>query len=244
MDLDFPYKIFSLGDSAATVDLGNLVDPRLNQKALAIQRWLLQHPFEGLRDVWVAYSSVTVVYDPVEVKKCYNPEKTVFSYISTLLHRACSESTDQNTGTGRTIRIPVCYDDEHAMDLQALAIKKQLDPETIIAIHTSRNYRVYMIGFLPGFSYMAEVDERLVIPRKSQPVTVMPGSVGITGSQTGIYPVQCPGGWYIIGRTPYRMFNQRSETPVLLQAGDEVQFYRIGKSEFDKIDRQQNLSAI
>lgn len=233
-----------MGDSAITLDLGNLVNPRLNQQALGIQRYLLQHPFEGLKDVWVAYSSVTVVYDPIEVKRCYNPEKTVFSYISTLLQKAFSESTDHNSDTGRNIRIPVCYDDEYAMDLQALAEKKQLDPETIIELHTSRSYRVYMIGFLPGFSYMAEVDDRLVIPRKSQPVTVMPGSVGITGSQTGIYPVQCPGGWYIIGRTPYRLFNQKAESPVLLEAGDEVTFYRIGKSEFEAIDRQQNLSAI
>lgn len=242
--MDSPYKIFSLGDSAITIDLGNLVSPRLNERALGIQRYLLDRPFTGLKDVWVAYSSVTVVYDPVEVKRCYNPEKTVYSYISTLLHQACSESTDQHSDTGRKIRIPVCYDDEHAMDLQALAEKKQLDPETIIDLHTSKSYRVYMIGFLPGFSYMAEVDERLVIPRKSQPVTVMPGSVGITGSQTGIYPVQCPGGWYIIGQTPYRMFNKQASKPVLLQAGDEVVFYRIGKSEYSEIDRQQNLSAI
>jgi inhibitor of KinA len=101
-----------------------------------------------------------------------------------------------------------------------------------------------MIGFLPGFSYMAEVDDRLVIPRKSQPVNVMAGSVGITGSQTGIYPVQCPGGWFIIGRTPYRIFNQQAEKPVLLQAGDEVEFYSITKPEFEAISRQQNLSSI
>src|SRR5688572_4206556 len=134
----------------------------LNQKALAIQQRLLQQPFTGLKDVWVAYSSVTVVYDPVEVKKTYNPEKTVFSYISNLLQKASSESTDQNPASGKKVRIPVCYEEGYAMDLQALAEQKQLDPETIIELHTSRNYRVYMIGFLPGFTYMAEVDERLV----------------------------------------------------------------------------------
>jgi inhibitor of KinA len=236
--LEIPSKIFSLGDSAITLELGNEISMGLNQKALAIQQRLQQQPFAGLKDVWVAYSSVTVVYDPVEVKKTYNPEKTVFSYISNLLQKARSESTDHDPGSGKKVRIPVCYEEGYAMDLHTLAEKKQLDPETIIELHTSRNYRVYMIGFLPGFTYMAEVDERLMIPRKPQPVTVMAGSVGITGSQTGIYPVQCPGGWYIIGRTPYRLFDQQAEKPVLLEAGDEVEFYRIGRQEFEAISRQ------
>jgi len=242
--LETPFKIFSLGDCAITLELGIRISRELNQEALAIQQRLLMEPFAGLKDVWVAFSSVTVVYDPVEVKKTYNPEKTVFSYIRDLLQRASSGSTDQFSGSERKVRIPVCYEEGYAMDLQALAEKKQLNPETIIDLHTSRNYRVYMIGFLPGFTYMAEVDERLAIPRKSQPVTVMAGSVGITGLQTGIYPVQCPGGWYIIGRTPYRLFNQHAEMPVLLNAGDEVEFYRISRQEFQEISRQQNLSSI
>lgn len=235
-----PFKIFPVGDSAATLDLGNTITRELNQKALAIQKRLLDQPFAGLKDVWVAYSSVTVVYDPVEVKKTYNPEKTVFSYISTLLQKAGSAIADNDPGNGRKIRIPVCYDEEYAIDLSAVSDLKQLSPETIIDLHTSRNYRVYMIGFLPGFSYMAEVDERLVVPRKSQPVMVQAGSVGMAGSQTGIYPVQCPGGWYIIGRTPLRLFDVQAEKPVLLEAGDEVEFYSISKEEFLKIDSEHS----
>lgn len=242
INLEAPYKIFSLGDSAITLDLGSAISPALNDKALAIQRHLLEEPFTGFRDCWVAYSSVTVVYDPIEVKRVYNPEKTVFSMIGTLLQIAYTLATDLIPANARKIRIPVCYDDEYAMDLQTLAKEKQLAPETIIELHTSRSYRVYMIGFLPGFSYMAEVDERLIIPRKSQPVTVKAGSVGITGSQTGIYPVQCPGGWYIIGRTPLKIFNSEAEMPVMLQAGDEVEFYSTGKDEFEEIDRRSQLA--
>lgn len=240
--MDSPYTIFSLGDSAITLDLGATISASLNQKALAIQKYLLENRFEGMKDVWLAYSSVTVVYDPAEVKRIYSPDKTVFSYISKLLQRAYSESKDHYPGGGRKIRIPVCYDDEYAMDMAALVEKKQLAPEQIIDIHTSRSYRVYMIGFLPGFPYMAEVDQRLLIPRKPQPVTVMAGSVGITGLQTGIYPLETPGGWYIIGRTPYSLFNRQAEKPVLLNAGDEVEFYRISKSEFENICHQ-NLSS-
>jgi inhibitor of KinA len=231
------FKIFPLGDSAITLDLGNEISRELNRKALAIQQHFIKNPFAGLKDCWVAYSSVTLVYDPLEVKKEYNPEKTVYSLLSTWLQNAYEQAADLIPINGRKIRIPVCYDGEYAMDLHLLAREKQLAPETIIDLHTSRSYRVYMIGFLPGFSYMAEVDERLIIPRKSQPVTVMAGSVGITGSQTGIYPVQCPGGWFIIGRTPYQLFNRHDESPALLQAGDEVEFYRISREEFEAIKK-------
>lgn len=206
----------------------------MNQKVLAIERRLREEPFAGLKDCWIAYSSITVVFDPIAVKKAYEPEKTIFSYVSTLLERAYRETENYNPVPGRKVRIPVCYDGEYGPDLPALARMKQLTPETIIDLHTSRNYRVYMIGFLPGFSYMAELDERLWIPRKPQPVPVKAGSVGVAGMQTGIYPVNCPGGWFIIGRTPLRLFNPESEKPVLLEAGDEVEFYRIDPYEFKR----------
>lgn len=241
--MEAPYKIFSLGDSAITLDLGNLISPELNRKALSIQRRLLEKPFAGFRDVWVAYSSVTIVYDPIEVKKVYNPGKTVYSFLSSWLQEAYNEAADLIPAIGRSISIPVCYDHEYAIDIQLLADKKQLTPSSIIELHTSRSYRVYMIGFLPGFCYMAEVDEQLVVPRKAQPIMVNAGSVGITGSQTGIYPVQCPGGWYIIGRTPYRLFDKTSKNPVLLQAGDEVKFYSISKDEFEEIQNKWQLQS-
>ncbi len=234
INLDSPYKIFSLGDSAITLDLGNVISPAMNQKVLAIERRLREKPFAGLKDCWIAYSSITVVFDPLEVRKTYEPEKTIFSYISTLLERAFIETESNNPVAGRKVRIPVCYDGEYGPDLPLMAEKKQLAAETIINLHTSRSYRVYMIGFLPGFSYMAETDERLWMPRKPQPVPVKAGSVGVTGSQTGIYPVNCPGGWYIIGRTPLSLFNRQDEQPVLLQAGDEVEFYRISPYEFEE----------
>lgn len=231
------FKIFPLGDSAITLDLGNEISRELNHKVLAIQQHFIKNPFLGLKDCWVAYSSITLVFDPLEVKKVYNPEKTVYSLLSTWLQNAYQQAAGLILTNGRTIRIPVCYEGEYAMDLHELAHKKQLAPDTIIDLHTSRSYRVYMIGFLPGFCYMAEVDERLIIPRKPQPVTVMPGSIGITGMQTGIYPVQCPGGWFIIGRTPYQLFNRNAESPVLLQAGDEVEFYPISREEFEAIKK-------
>jgi inhibitor of KinA len=215
------------------IDLGNRISPSLNQKALAIQQWLLANSFEGLRDCFVAYSSVTLLYDPVIIKKQQRPTATVFEWVAARLQEAFDHSTVMEEEQRPVTRIPVCYDPPYAMDLELLAAQKQLSTNEVIDKHLSRVYRVYMIGFLPGFSYMAEVDEQLVVPRKPQPVPVQAGSVGITGAQTGIYPVNCPGGWYIIGRTPVKLFDATAKQPVLLRAGDQVQFYRITKSAFE-----------
>jgi inhibitor of KinA len=158
----------------------------------------------------------------------------VYEWVATQLHQAYTEAMVQDEAAKAVVRIPVCYDLPYAMDLALLASQKGLTTEAVIDKHLARVYRVYMIGFLPGFSYMAGVDEQLVVPRKPKPVPVQAGSVGVTGSQTGIYPVNSPGGWYIIGRTPVKLFNASAELPVLLNAGDQVRFYRISKEEFEK----------
>ena len=131
--------------------------------------------------------------------------------------------------------IPVCYDDEFAIDLPWIAEQKNLTREEIVLLHSSRQYHVYMLGFLPGFSYMGEVDERIVVPRKPEPLPISAGSVGIAGKQTGIYPLNSPGGWQIIGRTPLKMFNKDNDEPCLLKAGDSVEFYSITIDEFNHI---------
>jgi inhibitor of KinA len=131
------------------------------------------------------------------------------------------------------MRIPVCYAKTFAPDLEDLALQNKISQEEVIRIHTSATYRVYMIGFLPGFAYMGRVDERIVTPRRSQPRTMVPaGSVGIAGEQTGIYPFASPGGWNIIGQTPVALFDVKRKQPVLLQPGDEVTFYSITEHEF------------
>ena len=226
------YLIFSLGDSAATIDLGNYISEQLNRKALAIQQWLQQHYFEGLQDILVGYSSVTVLYDPVTIKKKYNPIPTVYSWVQHQLQQAYEQSAESFYQNGEIVRIPVCYDEEFGTDLATVATQKQLSVSAIIDIHIARTYKVYMIGFLPGFSYMGEVDEQIVVPRKHQPVPVQAGSVGVAGTQTGIYPMNCPGGWQIIGRTPVKLFDSGALLPVKLHAGDHVQFYPISKEDY------------
>lgn len=237
-----PYSIFPLGDAAQTIDLGNTISEAFNRKVLAMQQWLQQHAFHGLNDVIPAYSSLTVVYDPVAVKRKYQPSATVSAWVKERLEEAYRQSGAGEPENGAVINIPVCYHTATGMDLAAIAKQKKKTIEEIIHLHTSVRYRVYMIGFLPGFPYLAEVDALLATPRKARPVPVLPGSVGIAGPQTGIYTLASPGGWNIIGRTPVKLFDPASPEVVKLKAGDTVCFYSISLEELK--EREQVGSVV
>jgi len=226
------YKIFPIGDSASTIDFGNYIMEALSKKVMAMQRWLQQHPFEGLKDIVIAYSSLSVIYDATSVKNTYKPESSVFDFIRHKLTEAYEKSTIIERDT-IVKRIPVCYDPSVALDLASVSKEKQLREEEVIKLHTSVIYRVYMIGFQPGFPYMASIDERLAISRKEKMRALVPsGSVGLAGRQTGIYPVDSPGGWQIIGRTPIKLFNKSKANALIIKPGDRVQFYEINLKEF------------
>jgi inhibitor of KinA len=234
--LSASFSIFPLGDSAITIDLGNCIEEQLNRRALAIHDWLQAHRFPGFLDIIVAYSSVSIYYDPTVVRYSkLNNSNGVYYGLEGLLMQAW-EATDEMTDEvveGHLFQIPVCYAREYAPDLEWVATEKQLSPEEVIGLHTSIIYRVYMVGFLPGFPYMGRTDARLEIGRKKQPVSVVAGGVGIAGIQTGIYPLTSPGGWQIIGRTPISLFNPEEDPPIRIQAGDGVQFYPVSKKEFE-----------
>jgi len=207
-----PPSIYSLGDSALTLELGNCIDEQLNTQALAIHDWLGAHPLSGVIDRIVAYSSVSVFYDPAQVLDR--------RAISEWLLEAWQDTIAAPPRTeGRLVRIPVCYEKEYAPDLEAVARQKGLTTEELIDLHCSFDYLIYMIGFLPGFPYMGKIDPRLEISRKMRPAPVLAGGVGIAGIQTGIYPVNSPGGWQIIGRTPICLFDRNAYPPILLHTG-------------------------
>jgi inhibitor of KinA len=232
--LIFKYKIYSLGESSASIDLGNVIDEAVNDKVLAMEAWLRQHAFVGVKDLVVAYSSLTVLYDPLLVYNNYTPRPTVFEFVKKRLEEAFEAANGLSAQKGQEVLIPVCYNPEFGYDIRVVAAAKQMKVDELIDLHCSKPYRVYMIGFLPGFAYMGKVDQRLATPRKAQPREVEAGSVGIAGCQTGIYPLQSPGGWQIIGRTPVKLFEAMNDPPALLCAGDVVKFYPISKEEFDK----------
>jgi inhibitor of KinA len=229
MNVYHPYTIFPLGDSALTIDFGNFIYEEINKKVLRLFHHLknTDHPF--IVDLVPAYSSLTICYQLSSIDR----QKTSFETMADIIEELIVNAQDHSESEPNCFRIPVCYSKKFALDVDYLAIKNNLSVEEIIQIHTSKTYRVYMLGFLPGFTYMGEVDERIAIARKPTPRTkVFAGAVGIAGRQTGIYPLESPGGWQIIGRTPLQVFNKNEEQPVLLQPGDEVKFYSISEDEF------------
>ena len=233
-----PYRIFSLGDAAATIDFGNCIDESVNREVIARFNQLQQHPLPGMIEAVPAYSSLTVYYDLVMLRKKVSPHQTVFDWMKQQVEERLLQPVQQNQITESLIKIPVCYDEEFAMDIQQLAAAKNISVDEVIQIHIVKQYKVYMLGFLPGFPYMGEVDEKIAMPRKPQPVNISEGSVGIAGKQTGIYPMASPGGWQIIGRTPLKLFDAGREEPTLLKTGDRVQFYSISKNEFELLNKK------
>jgi inhibitor of KinA len=230
-----PYRIFSLGDAAITVDFGNVINEAINQKVLNLFYQLRDNPLKGMTEAVPAYSSLTVYYNVFEVSKKIAGSKSVFDFMSAQLEERLNQALPGTNIPAKLITIPVCYEREFAPDIEHLAREKNMAVEELIHIHSSKPYRVYMLGFMPGFSYMGEVDESISFPRKPRPVTVVAGSVGIAGRQTGIYPLTSPGGWQIIGRTPLKLFDADASEKAfcLLHPGDTVQFTSISKHEFE-----------
>lgn len=235
-----PYNIYALSDRSAVIDLGNFIDPEVNRKVLLMESWLRVHPFPGLLDLVPAYSSLTVLYDPAALYAHRLEGQTVFDLVSQKLHTAWSQAPDADLDRPRTVSIPACYDPVFGFDLEEIAAAKDLEVEELVQLHCATGYRVYMVGFLPGFAYMGTVNERLVVPRRIQPREVPAGAIGIAGWQTGIYPLASPGGWQIVGRTPLKLFEVNKKPPALLRAGDIVKFHPISLEEFESIARSPN----
>lgn len=226
------YHIFPLGDAALTIDFGSTIDVAINNKVLGLFSHLRKNPLVGMTEAVPAYSSLTIYYDLVTTSKAAKG-LLGYDFIKGQLEKVIPSIEIDFEASSSQIQVPVCYDMALAPGIKELAKAKHLTTEEVIAIHTGKIYRVYMLGFLPGFAYMGEVDERICMPRKTQPENVAAGSVGIAGKQTGIYPLASPGGWCIIGRTPLKLFDAEGEGTTMFKAGDTVQFISITKDEFE-----------
>lgn len=227
-----PYTIFPLGDSGLIIDFGNRIDVETNEKVLRLFHALRHQEIPFFTDLIPAYSSLTVCYDPAILYQWRHESPTVFEAVARLIEDLELKEYPPSRQP-RMHEIPVCYDPIYAPDLCSIADAKGLDREEVIRLHCSKIYRVYMLGFLPGFAYMGTIDESIAIPRKESPRSrVEAGSVGIAGRQTGIYPVASPGGWQVVGRTPVCIFNDEYSDPALFSPGDEVRFHSITEHEF------------
>ncbi len=218
-------RIFPLGDSALTVEFGNVISPDLNHKAISLANHFEANRFPGFIETVPAYASATVFYDPVQVRRAFTEFPTAYEAVKELISTALKIADESPESDGRLMEILVIFDRDSEFDLVYVADENGISRDDVIDIFTSTTYRVYMLGFLPGFTYMGEVDNRIATPRKENPRTLVPkGSVGIAGKQTGIYSLESPGGWQIIGRTDVDMFTPDAESPTCLRPGDEVRF--------------------
>ena len=221
-----PIRIIRLSESSIVVEFGNEISPLLNAKAVSLSESLHRDPFVGFIEAVPCYSSVTIFFDFVKFYRTSPTGAGVFEGISAEIRTRLKKLRTEVETAAEYVQIPVDY--EQGPDLQMVADFAGLSIPEVINLHTSSVYRVYMIGFLPGFAYLGTLDERISMPRKVRPALKVPkGSVGIAGRQTGIYPTDSPGGWQIIGKTAVEMFNADSPKITLLNSGDRVKFVDI-----------------
>ncbi len=231
------YRIYPLGEMALIVDFGAFISPDLNDRVLDLHHALNAHPFEGLVESVPAYSTLTVYYDLDALRSHAGIRNgTVSQWVEDILHMRIEASGFQTGKDFREVSLPVCYDLSLGYDLPQVSIHARMSIREVIKLHTSFKYRVYMIGFVPGFPYMGLLPPELDVPRKSTPsISVPAGSVALAGRQTGIYPSNIPGGWQVIGRSPVKLFDIDRDPCCLLQPGMQVQFHEISLSEFENL---------
>jgi KipI family sensor histidine kinase inhibitor len=219
-------RITLFGDAALLVECGHAIDPAVNARVLAAADHVRRAQVTGVRDVVPAYASFAVHYDPVRTNL-----ETLRSVVG---HAAAATANGPVEPPRRPVEVPVCYGGRFGPDLNAVAAWAGCAPDEVVAAHAAREYRVYMLGFLPGFPYLGTVDDRIAMPRHRTPRPRVPGgSVGIAGRQTGVYPVDSPGGWQIIGCTSLVLFDARNDPPALLSPGQRVRFRPLSASEFE-----------
>ena len=220
-------KLLTAGDSSILLQFGNTIDPAINRKIAATVQLMREQHINGVTDVIPAFCSLLINYDP-----------RVISYEQIKRRMEALVKIDVSAGNTRkrVFEIPVCYGGEYGPDIQNIADHAGLSVEEVIQIHTSRDYLIYMLGFLPGFTYLGGLDERIHTPRLANPrIRIPAGSVGIGGSQTGIYPMDSPGGWQLMGMTPVKTYDPDREVPILVEAGDYIRFVSIDEDEFHRI---------
>ncbi len=220
-------RFLPMGDCALVMEFANEiskeVNARIRQTTKAIEK------IEGVIEVLPTYRSITIFY---------RPDQIAYDELVTKL-QTIKEGNEEGDSLSRRIEIPTVYGGEYGPDLAYVAQHASLSEEEVIRIHTGTDYLVYMLGFSPGFTYLGGLDEQIATPRLESPRVKIPaGSVGIAGSQTGMYPSESPGGWQLIGRTPLKLYDPAKEPPVFIQAGDYIRYVAITESEYAEIEEQ------
>lgn len=223
-------KILTAGDSSILLEFGKEISPQINARITALVRLMKEQEIEGVVDLIPSFCALLINYDP-----------RVISYgrMKKRLEKLLKLEFQTGVSAARIFEIPVCYGGEYGPDLDNIAALAKMEPEEVIQIHASKDYLIYMLGFLPGFSYLGGLNERIHTPRLANPRIKIPaGSVGIGGSQTGIYPLDSPGGWQLLGLTPVKTYDPDREIPILFEAGDYIRFVPITDEKYKEIKAQ------
>lgn len=220
-------RFLTCGDCAVTVAFAQEIREDTNRKIRYLAKKLQNAGIHGLQETVPTYCSLTVYYEPLVLSRRKLEHQ--------ILHFLAAYQPD-TAEKKRIFQIPVCYEGEFAPDMEDVCRLTGLSREQVIALHSSVDYLIYMLGFLPGFPYLGGMDPRLEVPRLDSPRTRIPaGAVGIGGKQTGVYPLASPGGWRLIGRTPAAIYDPNREKPIVYEAGDYIRFCPISTDEFRRI---------
>ena len=220
-------KIHTAGDSSVLIEFGQEISPEINAKITAFVHLMKAQHVEGVKDMIPAFTSLLINYDPRVVN---------YGALKERLEKLLKLEVSQETAPSRIFDIPVCYGGAYGPDLADVAAFHGVSEEQVIQMHSGRDYLIYMLGFLPGFAYLGGLDKMLATPRLDSPrVRIEPGSVGIGGEQTGIYPMASPGGWRLIGQTPLSLYDEEKENSVPYEAGDYIRFVPITPEQYEQI---------
>jgi 5-oxoprolinase (ATP-hydrolysing) subunit B len=230
-----PPRLLLSGDRAVTVEFARTIDDAANQRVLALDRALTEAPVEGVTETVPTYRSLLVHYDPLRIGFDALSEKLL----------ALAQQPSARAETTRHWRVPVSYGDEHGIDLEDVAEALKTTPDDIVARHVAGHYRVAMIGFSPGWSYLSGLEKFLTMPRRQNPrLMTPPGTISIGGIQTGIQCVAAPSGWHLLGRTPVRTYQLHRDPIFLLEPGDRVTFVAVDAKTFAEQDRAAEAGEI
>ncbi len=223
-------KIVPEGDSSLLIQFEQVISPEVNQRIAAAAKLIRAQQISGITDMIPTYCSLLVNYNPLVIS--YD---ALYKRVESIVRM----ESHQESGSKKVWEIPVLYGGTYGPDLATIAEHAGLSEEEVIKIHTGTDYLIYMLGFLPGFTYLGGLDERIHTPRLASPrVRIPAGSVGIGGSQTGIYPMDSPGGWQLMGMTPIKTYDPERDTPILVEAGDYIRFVSVTESEYLDIKAQ------